>query len=122
MSKTILTYSREMEEYPVLKLVVTEKQVKQNPELITEPLTAETLRMIMSQAGMKEEAEAWPKEVLESLVNDPQTKEPMELLDAEEDEDAKPMTARQLERALAAVEELDAERMAEPRMWDETPM
>lgn len=122
MSKTILTYSRATEEYPSLWLVLKGKEAKENLELVTSPLTVETLKRIMAQAGMKEEAETWPEKVLTNLVEDPMSREPMELLGAEEDEDARPMTRRQLERVLDAVEALDAERLEEPREWDETPM
>lgn len=122
MSKTILTYSREMEEYPALTLIVTDKELEANPELATSPLTAETLKKIMMQAGMKEEAETWPEKVLMNLVEDPVTKEPMELLEVEDAEGAKPMTASQLEKALGDVEALDEERTKEPTEWDETPM
>lgn len=113
-SKTVmLTYGREAEEYPCLWLILTEESFKDNPGVATaEELTVETLKMIMMQAGM-EGIDLLPERVLENIVFDPISREPMDLLEVEDGKDAKPMTVLQLERTLNAIKSLDISRQDE---------
>ena len=120
-SRTVmLTYGREGDEYPCLWLILTEAELKANPEATASELTPDLLRMIVEKAGMK--WEYWTEGMILSLLQGPTGQEPMELLEVEDGEGAKPMTELQLERTLNAIEFLDRERMEEPREWDKTPI
>ncbi|MBO4917281.1 MAG: hypothetical protein J5374_05325 [Bacteroidales bacterium] len=120
--KVVLKYSREAEEYPCLKLVLTEEEYKQSPASFGMSLTTDVLKMIMKQAGMEEESEMWPERSLERIVLDPVSWEAMDTVGIATIEGAKPMTREQLEEALDEIEYWDRERTSPPGVWDETPI
>ena len=120
MNRLMFTYNRAAEEYPSLWLILTEDEVKKNPAIMTKDLTVKTLKIIVEKAGMK--WEYWTEGMIQSLLKGPTGQEPMELLEVEDGDGAKPMTTLQLKRVLNAIEFLDRERLKEPRAWDETPI
>ena len=122
VKKIMLTYRREDEEYPDLWLLLPEEEVKRSPYLFSMTLTTEILKMIMKQAGMEFEAEEWSERILENIVFDPVSREPMDCTTIEDGTRERPMTEEQLEKALNEIEYWDKERTAPPGVWDETPI
>lgn len=122
MKKIMLTYRREDEEYPDLWLLLPEDEVKKSPYLFSMHLTTEILKMIMVQAGMEFEAEAWVETILENIVFDPVSREPMDCFIIEDGTRERPMTREELEDAFKDIEYWDNERTAPPGVWDETPI
>lgn len=120
--KVKLQYSRELEEYPCLWLVVHEEEFKQNPTVFTMGLTKDLLRRIMVQAGWREVSESWCDKSFENVILDPITHEPMELAQWEYSERVKPMTDEELEKTLDEIDLIDRERTSPPPVWDETPI
>ena len=111
-SKTVmLTYGREGDEYPCLWLILTEDELKANPAIIASELTPDLLQMIVEKAGMK--WEYWTEGMIRCLLQGPTGQEPMDLLEMEDGEGAKPMTELQLERTLNAIESIDNLRLRE---------
>ena len=104
-NKVLLTYGRQNEDYPRLWLILTDDEVKMNPSVTTEDLRPETLRMRIEKAGMK--WENWTEGMIHCLIQGPNGKEPMELLDVEDGNGEAPMTETQLDEALNRIEYLD---------------
>ena len=120
MSKNLtLTYSREDNDYPNLWLIIPMEEYLEN-QLEMMRLTPELLKKIVEAAGLK--WEYWTEGMIQSLIKDPESQEPMELLDVVDAGNAKPMTEAQLDEALDIIEDLDNLRMKEPEPWDFTPM
>ena len=123
MSKNLtLTYSREDNDYPNLWLIIPMEEYLEN-QLEMMRLTPELLKKIVEAAGLK--WEYWTEGMIQSLIKDPESQEPMLLLEVEETDGYeldKPMTEAQLDEALDIIEDLDNLRMKEPAVWDFTPM
>lgn len=118
MSKRLMmTFSRKADGYPSLWAILTEKEMGSS---LPDQLTPEILKKIVEMAGMK--WEYWTEGMIHSLIMDPESQEPMELLNAVDVEEVNPMTETELERALDEIEYLDKQRMSEGREWDFTPM
>lgn len=132
MSKNLmLTFSWKDDDYPSLWLILPEKEVA--GKVLPSQLTPELLVRIEVQAGVMPESYLKEKPELLvimdpslkkefSVIMDPESQEPMKLLDVVDAGGAKPMTEAQLEEVLDEIEYLDNLRMKEPEPWDFTPM